>query len=403
MIPEQELRNYAAVVLEVGLGFQAGKDLAINAWIEHAPFARILADEAYKRGAELVDVWYWDPHVKKSRLLYAPDASLSRTPAMLDERYRDLSERRGALMNIVGDPDPDLLKDVDPARAGKDRMPGLASRYDAQSSGKIEWNISAYPSDAWAQAVLGKPDALALWEAMKPTLRLDAADPVAAWKAHIAELTRRAEGLNAARFDAIHYEGPGTNLTVGLPKRHMWKHAESVSQAGIAHVVNLPTEEVFTAPDPHRADGVIRSTMPLALSGSLIEGLEFEFKDGEIVRVDATSGAEIVRGYVAVDEGARRLGELALVDKTSSVYKSGLFFYNTLFDENASCHIAFGSGILQAHLDYDPVAPKTHQELGLNQSATHIDFMVGSPDVVVTGLQADGSGRVILANEEWQL
>jgi aminopeptidase len=403
MIPEQELRDYAAVVLEVGLGFPAGKDLAINAWVEHAPFARILADEAYRRGAELVDVWYWDAHVKKSRLLYAPESSLSRTPAMLDERYRDLMERRGALMNIVGDPDPDLLKDVDPKRAGLDRMPGLASRYEAQMSGKVEWNISAYPTDAWAQIVLGRPDAAALWEAMKPALRLDADDPVAAWKAHIALLKERAAGLNDARFDAIHYGGPGTNLTVGLPARHRWCYAETTTQNGIAQVVNLPTEEVYTAPDPKRADGVIRSTMPLALSGSLIEGLEFELKDGEIVRVDATSGAEIVRGYVAADEGARRLGELALVDKRSAVLKSGLIYYNTLFDENASCHIAFGSGIIQAHLDYDPMAPKTHEELGINHSATHIDFMVGSPEVTVSGVRADGSKQAIVANEEWQL
>lgn len=403
MIPEQELRDYAAVVLEVGLGFQPGKDLAINAWIEHAPFARILADEAYKRGAELVDIWYWDPHAKRSRLLYAPEESLGRTPAMLDARYQDLMKRGGAIMNIVGDPEPDLLKDVDPRRAGLDRMPGLASRYDAQMSALCAWNISAYPTDAWAQVVIGRPDAAALWEAMKPTLRLNVADPVAAWKEHMAVLKQRADQLNAVRFDALHYEGPGTNLTVGLPKRHKWSYAQMTSADGAQYVVNMPTEEVYLAPDPQRADGVIRSSMPLALSGSMIEGLEFELKGGEIIRVDADSGAEIVRGYIATDDGARRLGELALVDKNSTVLQSGIVYYNTLFDENASCHIAFGSGIIQSHLDYDPAAPKTHAELGLNHSATHIDFMVGRPELIVSGVTGGGEKRTILQNEEWQL
>jgi aminopeptidase len=400
---EQELRAYAAVVLEVGLNFRPGKDLAINAWIEHAPFARMLADEAYRRGARLVDVWYWDPHVKKSRLLHAPEETLSRTPAMLDTRYSDLAERHGALINIVGDPDPNLLDGVDPARAGLDRMPGIAARYRVQNLGLVEWVVVAFPTDGWADKVFGVADADRLWEKMRPLLRLDQPDPVAAWKQHIDTLRQRADRLNEIRFDAIHYAGPGTDLTVGLQKRHKWTAADKMSQAGFRYVVNMPTEEVFTAPDPKRADGVIRSTQPLALGGSLIEGLSFRFEGGRIIDVQAERGAEIVRGYIATDPGASRLGELALVDNSSPVAQAGVTFLNTLFDENATSHIAFGDGIRDAHLDFDPINPPRDDVLGINVSTTHVDFMVGGPEVTISGVTASGERQVILQGDVWQL
>ena len=400
---EQEMRDYAAVVLEVGIGLRPGKDVAINAFVEHAPFARIVADEAYKRGAAMVDLWYWDAHVKKSRLLYAPEDTLGRVPAMLDHRYQDLAERSGALINIVGDPEPDLLAGVDPRRAGLDRMPGIASRFRVQARAQVEWTIVAFPTEGWAKSVLGVADADLLWEKMKPALRLDQPDPVAAWKEHIAALRGRAERLNALQLDAIHYEGPGVDLTVGLHPRHIWRVADLTSQAGVSGVVNMPTEEVYTAPDPNRADGVIRSTMPLALGGSLIEGLVLRFEGGQIIDVQADSGAEIIRGYIATDAGASRLGEIALVDGTSPVAKAGVIFLNTLFDENASCHIAFGDGIRTAVEGYDPVNPQSDDEIGVNVSKTHIDFMVGSPEVLVTGVTADGVRTTLLERNRWQI
>jgi aminopeptidase len=242
-----------------------------------------------------------------------------------------------------------------------------------------------------------------LWEKMKPILRLDQPDPVAAWKTHIDTLRQRADQLNEIRFDAIHYAGPGTDLSVGLPARHKWTAAEKTSQAGFRYVVNMPTEEVFTAPDPNRAEGVIRSTQPLALGGSLIEGLSFRFEGGRIVDVQAERGAEIVRGYIATDAGASRLGEIALVDNSSPVARAGVTFLNTLFDENATCHIAFGDGIRDANLDYDPVKPPSDEQLGINVSTTHVDFMVGGPEVTVSGVRADGTRLVILEGDVWQL
>ena len=400
---EQELRDYAAVVLEVGIGFRPGKDLAINAFVEHAPFARIVADEAYKRGAALVDVWYWDADVKRSRLMYAPEDSLGRTPAMLDTRYTDLADRHGALINIVGDPDPDVLAGIDPRRVGLDRMPGLAARYRVQARAQVEWTIVAFPTDGWAKSVLGVADADLLWEKMKPPLRLDQPDPVAAWREHIALLLARASRLNDLQLDSIHYEGPGVDFTVGLHPRHFWRVADLTSLSGVSGVVNLPTEEVYTAPDPTRAEGVIRSTMPLALSGSLIEGLVLRFEAGRIVEVQADSGADIVRGYIAIDAGASRLGEIALVDRTSPVAQAGVNFLNTLFDENASCHIAFGDGIRTAVHGYDPANPAPDDEVGVNVSKTHVDFMVGSPEVTVSGITATGAKHVLLRDNLWQI
>jgi aminopeptidase len=400
---EGELRAYAALLLEIGLGFAPGKDLAINGLIEHAPLARVLCDEAYRRGAGLVDVWYWDPHTKRSRLTYAPSETLGRVPSWLDARYRDLGERHGTLVNIVGDPAPDLLSGVDPARAGLDRMPGLASRFAVQSQGLVEWTFACYPTDAWAERVLGQPDAAQLWAHLRRILRLDTPDPVAAWRERMAALQARCDQLNALRFDALHFQGPGTDLTLGLFARHRWGAAYLKSRDGIEHVVNLPTEEVYTAPDPTRTEGVIRSTRPLALSGTVIEDLQLRFSGGRIVEVSATTGAEVARGHIATDAGAARLGEVALVDRTSPVLQSGLTFYETLFDENASCHLAWGMGIATGHLDYEPQRPESAAELGINRSATHTDFMVGSPDVTVTGIHTDGQRRVILANETWQL
>jgi len=402
-VREQDLRDYAAIALDVGIGFQPGKDLAINAFVEHAPFARIVADEAYRRGAALVDVWYWDAHVKRSRLAHAPEDSLGRTPAMLDTRYTDLADRNGALINIVGDPDPDLLAGVDPHRVGLDRMPGLAARFAVQARAMVEWTIVAFPTDGWAKSVLGVADAGLLWEKMKPALRLDQPDPVAAWREHIGSLRARAARLNDLQLDAIYYEGPGVDFTVGLHPRHIWRVADLTSRSGISGVINIPTEEVYTAPDPARAEGVIRSTMPLALGGSLIEGLVLRFEAGRIVEVQAEAGAEIVRGYIATDAGASRLGEIALVDRTSPVARAGVTFLNTLFDENASCHIAFGDGIRTAVRGYDPADPAPDDEVGVNVSKTHIDFMVGSPDVTVTGITVTGAQHTLLRDNLWQL
>jgi aminopeptidase len=399
---DDELRDYARVILAVGLGLRPGKEVAVNALIEHAPLARALAEQAYAMGARYVDLWYWDPHGKASRLRHAPEGTLAETPTWLDARYAALAERQGTIVNVVGDPEPDLLAGVDPVRAGRDRMPGLQSRFDVQQDGSVEWTFAAYPTAAWAQRVLGAPDPDALWRHLRTVLRLDAPDPIAAWKARMAELDERCAWLTAQQFDAIHLQGGATDLTAGLPPRHRWGTAEIVSRAGIRHVAALPTEEVFTTPDPARTRGTIAASRPLALGGTVVRDLALDFGDGgRVAAVRASSGADVVRGHLAIDDGASLLGELALVDDTSPLQQSGLLFYETLLDESAASHIAWGSGIPDGHQDYDPTRPETEAGLPINRSATHTDFCFGGPGVDVDGLCADGTRIPLMRGERW--
>jgi aminopeptidase len=400
---ERELRRYARVILEVGVALRPGQDLAINAYVEHADFARILCDEAYRAGAELVDIWYWDPHAKLARLSHAPRESLSRTPEWLDARYRGLADNGGALINLAGDPQPDLLRDVDPARAGLDRMPALASRFAIQTRNEVQWCFAAVPTEGWARQVLGTPDVDALWHHLAAVLRLDAPDPVAAWWARMDELLVRCAVLDEERFDGLHYVGPGTDLRVGLPAGHRWGTAQLEARNGVRHIATLPTEEIFTTPDPTRTEGTVRASRPLALGGALVEGLELRFAGGRIAEVSASRGAEVVRAQLAIDDGAARLGEVALVDDTSPIQQSGVLFYDTLLDENAASHLAWGDGIPDGHRDYESSRPETLAGLPINHSATHVDFMIGSPELTVTGVRADGSRRVILDGERWAL
>jgi aminopeptidase len=400
---EHELRRYARVILEVGVGLRPGQDLAVNAYVEHAAFARILCDEAYRAGAELVDVWYWDPHAKLARLTHAPSESLHRTPRWLDARYRGLAEGGGALINLSGDPEPDLLRDVDPARAGLDRMPALASRFAVQARNEVQWCFAAVPTPGWARQVLGRPDVDALWRQISDVMRLGEPDPVAAWRARMDELLVRCAALDGERFDCMHYEGPGTDLRVGLPQGHRWGTAQLEARNGVRHVAALPTEEIFTTPDPGRTDGTVRASKPLALGGTLVEDLELRFERGRVEAVSATRGADVVRAQLAIDDGAARLGEVALVDDTSPIQRSGVLFYDTLLDESAASHLAWGDGIPDGHRDYDSARPETLTGLPINHSATHVDFMIGSPELTVTGVRADGSRRLILDGERWAL
>ncbi len=400
---DEELAEYARVVLAVGLALTPGKDVAVNAMIEHAPFARALAEQAYIMGARYVDLWYWDPHAKASRLRHAPAETLAETPAWLDARYRELAARQGTIVNVVGDPSPDLLAGVDPVRAGLDRMPGLQSRFDVQQRGEVEWTFACFPTDAWARRVLGEDaDAEALWRVIRGLMRLDEDDPVAAWRARMDALDARCGALTAAQFVAVHLHGGATDLMVSLPPRHRWGTAEIVSRAGVRHVAALPTEEIFTTPDPRGTRGTIAASRPLALSGTVVEGLQLDFgADGRVVEVRAARGADVVRGHLATDAGASFLGELALVDDASRINRSGLLFSETLLDESAASHVAWGSGIPDGHQDYDPLNPETEASLPINRSATHTDFCFGGPGVDVDGLHADGQRTPLMRGERY--
>jgi aminopeptidase len=402
-VNEHELQSYARLVLSVGANMQAGQDVTVNAMLEHAPLARALAEEAYAMGARYVDIWYWDPHAKRSRIRHAPNDTLGWTPPWLDARHEYTAEHRSANIGIVGDPEPDLLAEVDPTRAAIDRMPFLASRLTANMSGAVNWTIVPWPTAGWASTAFGEPDVDRLWGYLRAFLRLDQPDPVAAWNEHVERLTTRAAQMNERGFDALHYRRPGTDLTVGLMPDARWSAAEMKTHWGVTFRPNLPTEEIFTAPDRRRADGVIRSTRPLATGGTVVRDLEVTFSGGVVTDVKASTGADIVRGQLEADEGARHLGELALVDGSSPIGKSGVVFFDTLLDENATCHIAYGAGIPTALEDAAALSTEERLARGLNHSKVHTDFMVGSPELEVDGVTRDGDRIPILRDEVWQL
>ena len=399
---DERIRALARLAVRVGANVQPGQTLAVNALVEHAPFVRAVAAEAYEAGARYVDVGYSDQHVRRTHIEHAADEALDFSPPWLVERTRALGEAGGALIAISGNPEPELFADLDGERVGRARMRELAAEALKLTDGLVNWSIVPFPNEGWAQTVFGEPDLERLWQAVETAIRLDEPDPVEAWKQHIAKLQERAATLNERRFDHLRYRGPGTDLTVGLHPVSEWQAALDVSR-GIEHVANMPTEEVFTAPDSRRVEGVVRSTLPLQIQGTIVRDLTVRFEDGRAVDVRASSGQEVMQTHVATDDGAARLGEVALVDSDSRVSRTGLVFYDTLFDENASSHIALGAAILSAVPWASELAADERSARGVNHSSIHTDFMIGSPEVEVDGVHGDGTAVPILRNGDWQL
>jgi aminopeptidase len=404
MTPEERVEAYARLVVEVGVNLQPGQDLQISCEPEHLELARSLTTAAYRAGARWVDVAISDARIRKALIAEGPEESLDWTPPWLLARLDDLAERQGATILITGDADPDLFADLDQERVAKARMLDLRKRQlDLIAGRKLAWAIVGCPNPGWAEEVFGEPDVERLWQVVAATVRLDEPDPVAAWRTHIEKMLERAELLNERRFDAISYSGPGTDLTVGLLPQSRWVAAEAETVWGQRHVPNLPTEEVFTAPHRSRAEGRIRSTLPLVFRGTVVRDLELEFANGEITRIGASAGEEVIRAQIETEAGGRRLGELALVDGSSRVGRTGLTFLNTLFDENATSHIAFGQAIAECIEGSDGMSMEELIELGMNDSSTHVDFMVGGPDVDIDGVGAGGAAVPIIRDDRWVL
>ena len=403
---DQLVAKYADLAVRAGCNLQPGQRLLVETIVEHAEFARAVTRAAYAAGARHVEVTYGDQHVRKAMIQNAPDDVLTWTPPHVLQQAKGLAEDRAASIWIIGDPEPELFADLDPARVGKARMLELRDETTKQINERsVAWAIVAYPNEGWANAVFGEPDVAGLWDAVAHATRLYEDDPVAAWRKHVERLGARADALNQLRLDALRYTGPGTDLTIGLLPGSRWMSARFETAWGQRHIPNIPTEEVFTTPDRRRTEGTVRSTRPLVLEseGVVVDDLAMRFEGGRAVEVTASSGAEVIRTQMATDENGAFLGEVALVDKASAVGATGVTFRNTLFDENATSHIAFGAGFAFAVEGADGMSPEEQIAAGVNHSKVHTDFMIGGPEVTIEGVTGDGQTVPIVVDDTWQI
>ena len=388
--------RYAELAVRVGANVQPGQLVDVLARIEHATVARAVTRAAYKAGARYVDVYYSDQHIRRALIEGAADELLSWTPPWLLKRSVQVGDERAAVIALTGDAEPNLLADLPGDRVGKARMLELAEESNRQINEQLNnWTVIGVPNAGWAEQMFGEPDLERLWKAVEYTVRLDEDDPVAAWRSHVARIGKRARTLNDLQVDSIHFKGPGTDLRVGLLPESRWQGCESVTATGLQYVANMPTEEVFTTPDLRRTEGFVRSTRPLALYGRIVKGLEVRFEGGRIVDVKADEGADVVQGQLATDETAAFLGEIALVDGTSRIGQTGLTFFDTLFDENTTCHVAYGGAYAEA-VEGGVIE-------GVNVSNVHTDFMVGGPEVDVDAVTRSGTVVPLLRDDVWQL
>ncbi|WP_426036446.1 aminopeptidase [Cypionkella sp. TWP1-2-1b2] len=402
-----KLSKLAEVAVNVGVALQPGQDLILTAPMAALPMVRLIAAAAYRAGAGVVTPLFADEAIALARYQHGVEASFDAAPNWL---YNGMAEAFGngaARMAIVGD-NPMLLAQEDPAkvaRAGKANSLAYRPALAKIAGFDINWSICSYPGEAWARQIFPDlaPDAAVhrLAEAIFAASRVDQVDPVAAWGAHNAGLRTRTHWLNGKRFAALHFTGPGTDLTVGLADGHEWQGGASTAKNGVTCNANIPTEEVFTTPHALRVEGFVSATKPLAHQGTLIENIQVRFEAGRIVEAKATKGEAVLQKLIESDEGARRLGEVALVPHGSPISQSGLLFYNTLFDENAACHIALGQCYAKCFLNGATLTPDAIAAQGGNASMIHVDWMIGSGLVDIDGIGADGSVEAVFRRGEW--
>lgn len=395
---EKKLNEFAHLLVEVGMNVQKGQTPRISSPIECAPLARRCVAACYECGAREVVTEWTDDFVTRQRYLHADEAVFTEYPIFMKSKLDWLLERNSPVLSIIG-ADPEMLKGVDPNRIQTwQRTAGLPTKpfYDAMTAGQFQWSIGAHPTKAWAEKVFPdlKGDAAidALWDAIFKVCRITGdGNGVDRWKKHIEATARRAKKLNDYHFKTLHYTNSlGTDLTITLPENHIWAGGSEKSKHGIEFVANIPTEEIFTAPRYDSVNGRVYSAMPLALDGNLVDRFHMDFKDGKIVDVHAEVGEDILKRSITMDEGSSYLGEVALVPYDSPIRNTEILFYNTLFDENASCHLAFGSAYPTCVEGGELLNEEEQKKLGLNQSMNHVDFMIGTADLSIIGRMQDG-------------
>ena len=402
------LKKYAQLITEIGVNVQKSHTVVVQIQVEQAPLARYIVKEAYKLGAKQVIVQWTDDIVSRETFINADDSVLETVPESKIMEMNEWVEAGASRISVVSQ-NPDAYAGVDNDRLsthqlamGKAMMP----LRQATQSNKVSWLVVAAAGSDWAKKVFpelksSEEQVDALWDAIFKATRMYETDPVATWHAHDKLLTDKANELNAEQFDSLHYTAPGTDLIIGLPENHNWEGAGSINARGERFIANMPTEEVFTAPDNRRIDGVVTSTKPLSYSGNTIENMTFTFKDGRVVDVKAEKGEDVLKKLLDTDEGAKSLGEVALVPDSSPISQSGITFFNTLFDENASNHLALGSAYAFSLQGGTEMSEEELKAAGLNRSQTHVDFMIGSKEMNIDGIKKDGSRVPIFRNGEW--
>ncbi|MDF2981842.1 MAG: hypothetical protein K0Q69_1614 [Devosia sp.] len=402
-----KLDKLAEVAIKVGLQLQPGQDLVLTAPMAALPLVRKITEHAYKAGAGIVQPIFSDEEITLNRYRYAADASFDKAPGWLFEGMAKAFDGNAARLAISGD-NPMMLASEDPAKVARaNRATSIAYKpaLEKITGFDINWNIVSYPNASWAKLVFpNDPEEVAvkkLADAIFAASRVDVEDPIGAWKAHNARLKERWTWLNGQQFASLHYTGPGTDLTIGLADEHRWKGGASEAKNGITCNPNIPTEEVFTTPHSQRVEGYVRSTKPLSHNGTLIADIEVKFEGGRIVEAKASKGEAVLQKVLDTDEGSRRLGEVALVPHSSPISKSGVLFYNTLFDENAASHIALGQCYADCFINGTKMSPDEIASRGGNKSLIHIDWMIGSDKIDIDGLKADGSKVPVMRKGEW--
>ena len=404
---EQKLDLFAEVAVRVGLGLRAGQELVMTASLDALPLARRITEQAYRAGASLVTTLYSDDAATLMRYHFAPDESFDHAAGWLYDGMGAAFKSGAARLAIAGG-NPSLLSNEDGEKVGRaNRAVSMAYRpaLELITRHAINWTIVASATPAWAAAMFpdDAPDvALAkVWEAIFQTTRINNDDPVAAWKTHDAELQSRAARLNEKRYSALRYRGPGTDFTLGLADDHLWLGGGTTAGNGLYCIPNMPTEEVFTTPHKDRADGTVSATKPLSHQGTMIEGIQVRFEKGRIVEARATRGQEVLQRLIDTDDGARRLGEVALVPHSSPIAASGMLFFNTLFDENAASHIALGQSYSSCLRDGDKLTPEQLAAKGANDSLIHVDWMIGSGELDIDGITASNVAEPLMRQGEW--